>query len=325
MIQTSEEPQGVDLFLPAAYDLVWTGAVLAVLVALGAAVVLAVRAATRTPSLHGLAGDDPVRRAARRHATTVSVAAATAAVLAGAVVAQAVTTAVGGLAEGVLVGLSPAVVGLTFLGAHAVGERTWPRQRTAVRAATLRPRTVDDVAPRGLRRLTWSLGALVVLLAGVGALTAGDDGRSVTRVLGDTTSTASPYPGEFYGVWLALAAVLLVAGAEGVLRLVARRPAVAQVDETWDVALRRASAHRVLRGAQLALGLTAAGTVGVGANAAARAGYPGAVVLVVAAVGLALAAVAVVVQPAPEPDDRADERADGRTGVPTAGAGRAAR
>ncbi|ARU52296.1 hypothetical protein CBR64_13335 [Cellulosimicrobium cellulans] len=310
LIQTSDGPQGVDLFLPATYDLAWTGAVLALVVALGVAVVLAVRAATRTPepSLRGLATEDPVRRAARRHATTVSVAAMTAALLAGAVVTQAAATSVGGLAEGVLVGLSPAVVGLAFLGAHAVGERTWPRQRTSVRAATLRPRTVADVAPRCLRRLSWSLGALVVVLAAVGALTAGDDGRSVTRVLGDTASTASPYPGAFYGAWLALAAVLLVAGAEGVLRLVARRPAVAQVEETWDVGLRRASAHRVLRGTQLALGLTAAGMLGVGANAAARAGYPGAVVLVVVAVGLALAAIAVVVRPAPDPDAWADER-----------------
>lgn len=311
LIQTSEGPQGADLFLPAAYDLAWTGAVLAVLVALGVAVVLAVRAATRAPEpwLQGLATEDPVRRAARRHATTVSVAAVTAALLVGAVVAQAAATSVGGLAEGVLVGLSPAVVGLTFLGAHAVGERTWPRQRTSVRAATLRPRTVADVAPRGLRRLTWSLGTLVVLLAVVGALTASDDGRSVTRVLGDSTSTASPYPGAFYGAWLALAAVLVVTGAEGVLRLVARRPAVAQVDEAWDVGLRRTSAHRVLRGAQLALGLTAAGMLGTGANAAARVGYPGAVVLVVVAVGLALAAIAVVVRAAPDPDAWADAHA----------------
>ncbi|MFH6691307.1 hypothetical protein QVL82_21080, partial [Cellulosimicrobium funkei] len=127
------------MFLPAAYDLLWSVVALAVLAGVGALVVLVVRALTRepAPALHGLADGDPVRRAARRHATTVSVAAATAAALVGAVLVQAVTTAVGGLAEGVLVGLSPALVGLAFLGAHAVGERTWPRQRTAVRAATL--------------------------------------------------------------------------------------------------------------------------------------------------------------------------------------------
>src|SRR5690606_29464764 len=295
---TTEQPPAVDLFLPAAYDVLWSGAVVAALATLALVVVLAVRAVARPPgpTLADVAGADPVRRAARRHATTVSVAAVAAAVLAGAALTQAVTDVVGGLAEGVLVGLAPAVGGLT-----------WPRPRTAVRAATLRPRTAADVAPRGLRRLTWSLAALVVLLAVVGGLTAGADGRSVTRVAGDVTSTAGPYPGWFYGTWLALAAVLLVAGAEGVLRLVARRPAVAQVDAAWDMGLRRASAHRVLRGTQLALGLTAAGTLGVGANAAARAGYPGAVVLVVVAVVLAVAAVAVVVRPAPDPDASADE------------------
>jgi hypothetical protein len=303
----TEEPGGVALFLPAGYDLVWSVVALAALAGVGALVVLVVRALTRepAPALHGLADEDPVRRAARRHATTVSVAAATAAALVGAVLVQAVTTAVGGLAEGVLVGLSPALVGLAFLGAHAVGERTWPRQRTAVRAATLRPRTVADVAPRGLRRLTWALGALVLVLTAVGGLTAGADGRSVTRVLGDVTSTAGPYPGWFYGVWLAAGAVLLVAGAEGVLRLVARRPAVPRVEPGWDVALRRASAHRVLRGTQLALGLTAAGTLAYGANAAARAGYPGAVVLVAVAVAIALVAIAVGVRPAPDPDAEA--------------------
>ncbi|MFI2702475.1 hypothetical protein [Cellulosimicrobium composti] len=306
---TTEQPPAVDLFLPAAYDVLWSGAVVAALATLALVVVLAVRAVARSsgPTLADVAGADPVRRAARRHATTVSVAAVAAAVLAGAALTQAVTDVVGGLAEGVLVGLAPAVVGLALLGAHAVGELTWPRPRTAVRAATLRPRTAADVAPRGLRRLTWSLAALVVLLAVVGGLTAGADGRSVTRVAGDVTSTAGPYPGWFYGTWLALAAVLLVAGAEGVLRLVARRPAVAQVDAAWDMGLRRASAHRVLRGTQLALGLTAAGTLGVGANAAARAGYPGAVVLVVVAVVLAVATVAVVVRPAPDPDASVEE------------------
>src|SRR5690606_41686465 len=97
--------------------------------------------------------------------------------------------------------------------------------------------------PRGLLRLPCALAAVGARLAVVGGLTAGADGRSVTRVAGDVTSTAGPYPGWFYGTWLALAAVLLVAGAEGVLRLVARRPAVAQVDAARDMGLRRASAH----------------------------------------------------------------------------------
>ncbi|WP_454041314.1 hypothetical protein [Cellulosimicrobium sp. Marseille-Q8652] len=244
---------------------------------------------------------DPVREAARRHAGIVAGSAAAAGVLTGIVAAQA-TTVVDGLAEGVLLGLTPALVGLAFLAVHAVGERTWPRQGETVRSASLQPRSVADVAPAGLRRLTWGLAAAILVLAAVGALTAGDDGRSVTRVAGDVTSTASPYPGAFYGVWLALGAVLLLAGSESVLRLVARRPAVALVSSAWDVALRRLSAHRVLRGVQLALALTAAGMLFYGGNAAARTGYPGAVVLAVVGALLALGSLAVVVRAAPDPD-----------------------
>jgi hypothetical protein len=311
-VQTLAQSGGPSLFLPAAYDLLWSSVVLVVLagaVVLATVVVRAlVRRGPRTASLHDLAAGDPVRRAARRHAGTVAGGAAALAVLVGIVGSQAVAS-VDGLAEGVLVGLSPALVALAFLAAHAVGERTWPSQRTVVRSATLSRRTVDDVAPHPLRRLTWGLGALVVLLAVVGGLTAGDDGRSVTRVAEATTSTASPYPGAFYGVWIALGALVVLAASEGVLRLVARRPAVPHVGARWDVALRRLSAHRVLRGVQLALGLTAAGMLGTGASAAARVGYPGAVVLVGVAAVLALGAIAVVVQPAPDPDAWADDDA----------------
>lgn len=309
-VQTLTQIGDRSLFVPAAYDLVWSAVVLLVVAGVVTAVVLVVRAllrgTSRPASLHDLADGDPVRRAARRHAGAVAGGAAALAVLVGIVGSQAVA-AVDGLAEGVLVGLSPALVALAFLAAHAVGERTWPSQRTAVRSATLQRRTVDDVAPRFLRRLTWGLGVLVVILVAVGAVTAGDDGRSVTRVAESSTSTASPYPGAFYGVWLAIGAVAVVAATEGVLRLVARRPAVPHVDVRWDVALRRLSAHRVLRGAQLALGLTGAGVLFLGASAAARVGYPGAVVLVGVAVLLALVAVGVLVRPAPDPDSWADD------------------
>lgn len=301
-----KEPAGTELFLPAGYDVVWSALALVLLAGFVAAVVLVARALARTgprvPRLHDLVAADPVRRAARRHGVTVSALAVGAATLVGIVTAQSVA-GVDGLAEGVLTGLTPAIVGAAFLGTHAVGELTWPRQRTAVRAATLQARSVRDVTPRGLRLLTWALGGLVLALVVIGGLTAGADGRSVTRVRVDGWSTAGPYPGWFYGAWLALAAVVLVAGSEGVLRLVARRPAVPRVASAWDLALRRTSAHRVLRGVQLALAVTAAGTLGVGANAAARAGYAGAASLVAVAVALALAGLWVAVQPAPDPDE----------------------
>jgi len=286
----------------------WNGPALPVLgglVALALLVAWALARATRpVPVLRGASADDPVRRAARRHADVVAGWAVAAGALAALAVVQA-TSVVDGLAEGVLVGLAPALVGAAFLGVHAVGELTWPSPRTAVRSASLQPRGPADVAPRGQRRLAGALGGLVLVLAAVGALTAGADGRSVTRVTADVTSTASPYPGAFYGAWLALGAIVLVGAGEGVLRLVARRPAVAQVGGAWDLALRRLSAHRVVRGVQVPLALTAAGMLFYGANAAARAGYPGAAVLVVVAVALALAGLALAVRPAPDPDAEA--------------------
>lgn len=293
-------------------DAFWNGPALPVLGGLVALVVLVVcvlvRATRPSPRVASLG--DPVRAAARRHADVVAGGAVAAGVLAALAVAQA-TSVVDGLAEGVLVGLAPALVGAAFLAVHAVGELTWPSPRTVVRSASLQPRRAADVAPRGQRRLARALGALVLVLAAVGALTAGEDGRSVTRVTADVTSTASPYPGAFYGAWLALGAVVLVGAGEGVLRLVAQRPAVAQVGGAWDLALRRLSAHRVLRGVQVPLALTAAGMLFYGANAAARAGYPGAAVLVVVAVALALAGIALAVRPAPDPDAAVAPAPDG--------------
>ncbi|WP_455604650.1 hypothetical protein [Cellulosimicrobium funkei] len=63
----SEEPDGVDLFFPAAYDLLWSVVALAALAGVGALVVLAVRALKRepAPALPELADGDPERSAAQ--------------------------------------------------------------------------------------------------------------------------------------------------------------------------------------------------------------------------------------------------------------------
>jgi hypothetical protein len=45
-----EEPAGIDLFLPAGYDLVWSALVLVLLAGLATAVVLVIRALTRRAS-----------------------------------------------------------------------------------------------------------------------------------------------------------------------------------------------------------------------------------------------------------------------------------
>lgn len=196
---------------------------------------------------------------ARRHAALVG--GASWATLA--VVAVALPPAVPfGRDQGIVLACAPAVAGVVALLVAAVGERTWPRPDSPVRRASLTRRTAKDVAPRALATLVgaWAAGLLAVLAAA--ALTAGDDGRTLTvRHDASSTSGAGPYPGAPYGVPLtAVVAVLLVATAL-TLHLVARRPAVAGVSTADDVALRRASARRVLAAVQLVVGGTLAGVL----------------------------------------------------------------
>src|SRR5674476_1558364 len=108
-----------------------------------------------------------------------------------------------------------------------------------------------------------------------------------------------PYAGWPYGVPLIVVTALLVAATEGVLWLVARRPAVIDADPDYDAASRRLSAHRVLRGTQLLLAGSLAGVlvvsgVGVVMVDADSVGIGVAVSLlgyVIAAVGVGLAIV----------------------------------
>ena len=207
-------------------------------------------------------------QAARRHAAVVHAVALgclVGAMVAGpAVVAQVAT----GPVQGVYLGLVPAVAGLTFAAVHALGELTWPRPSGMVRRAPLTRRTSGDVAPGWLRRVLWGWAALaVVTLVGCGL--AADGGRAISRSVSGGSSSSGPFPGWYFGVPLLVAVVVVVVAAEGVLRLVADRPVVSDADPRWDGALRRLSAHRVLRGAQLVLAWTTAGVLVV-AGAAVR-------------------------------------------------------
>jgi hypothetical protein len=231
-----------------------------VLVALLAALVAAL-APRRQPAtdLTDVVTSPAAHARARRHAGVVAAIAWGAL----AVVAAALPAAApAGAAGGVLLGSVPAAAGTAFLLAAAVGERTWPRPTGARRRASLVPRTARDVAPRALRvaLATWTATLLLVLL-GTG-LTATADGRSVSRTLdAQLTAEAGPYPGPPYAVPLALGALLVAAGAAGVLHLVARRPAVEGVSTADDDALRVASGGRVLAGVQLVVGATLAGVL----------------------------------------------------------------
>ncbi len=150
-------------------------------------------------------------------------------------------------------GITALLVPITFGVVHtvvlAIGELTWPRPEGAVRRARLVHRGLLDAAPRWLVRLA----ALAVALATVtlvgGALLADPDGRSFTYgdPFVDGLATASPFPGSFYGLAAGGGLLVLALAAAVALWIVANRPAVATDDEGIETALRRASAHRVLR------------------------------------------------------------------------------
>ncbi|MFP5371149.1 MAG: hypothetical protein ACLGI3_10430 [Actinomycetes bacterium] len=189
--------------------------------------------------------------AGRRHAVRT----AGAAVLLGALAAVHVGAAqLGNVSPGGL-GITTLLVPITFGVVHnlvlAAGELTWPRPRSEVRRARLVHRGLLDAAPRRLlRTAVVALPMAAVTLVG-GALLADPDGRSFSyrweAAGGIGRSTASPFPGSFYGIPAGVGLLVLALVTVLALWIVANRPAVATADDAIETALRRASAHRVLR------------------------------------------------------------------------------
>ena len=153
----------------------------------------------------------------------------------------------GGL--GVTALLIPITFGVVHTLVLAAGELTWPRPQGEVRRARLVHRGLLDAAPRWLVRMVWVAVALAVVTLVGGALLADADGRSFTygNPFASGLATASPFPGPFYGLPAGIGLLGLALAAAVALWLVANRPAVATEDEGIETALRRASAHRVLR------------------------------------------------------------------------------
>jgi hypothetical protein len=188
--------------------------------------------------------------AARRHASLSAVAAV--ALGGAAAVGTALVTSLPGVLTGPgRYGLAALLVPLTFGTAHSavllLGELTWPRPEGNVRRARLVRRGLVDAAPRLFVRAGTAAAALTVLTLVGGALLADSSGRGFSYRSGALGGTATPFPGPFYGLpaGVGLAVLGLLAGA--VLWIVANRPAVATGDDRIEAALRRASAHRVLR------------------------------------------------------------------------------
>ncbi|WP_138759983.1 hypothetical protein [Modestobacter altitudinis] len=202
--------------------------------------------------------------AARQHASwtalTAVVVAAAAALAAG---ATSPFTGDGPASLGIAALLVPVTFGVVHTAVLALGELTWPRPQGPLRRARLVRRGLLDAAPRWLVRLAGGtvVGAAVTLV--LGAVLAEDDGRSVSLRSADgmLTGTASPFPGWTYGGPAALGLLALTALTIGALRVVATRAAVVTTDERAESALRRASAHRVLRGAVGSALVTTSGLV----------------------------------------------------------------
>lgn len=186
-----------------------------------------------------------------------------------------ITALAPGPTEGLYLGLLPAAAGLAFVAAQAIGELTWPRPTGSLRRAPLTRRTAHDVAPHWLRRVTRSWAALITATL-VACGLAAHDGRQITRTFADGAASAGPFPGWFYGVPLLIAVGFLLVTAEAVLHLIARRPAVMEAAPEWDLGLRRLSAQRLLRGAQLTLGWTASGILVIAGAAVRNVGANGA-------------------------------------------------
>ena len=232
-----------------------------------ALVVLLVLAVTSRPD--GEIG--PATAAARRHAVTGGVLAVVAAV--GAVAGwAALARSVDGLGAGRLL----AAVFLVAACAHtlvlALTEVTWPRPTGTRRSGLLVRRRVTDVLPRPALMAAAVLAGAVVVTGLVGTAVADGTGRSLTRAWDGQdglvgSSSAGPFPGAFFVVPVLAGLVALVALVALALHLVVSRPAVTAADIATDTALRRAGAHRVLRGAASGAGLTLAGLLLTAGNA----------------------------------------------------------
>jgi hypothetical protein len=165
------------------------------------------------------------------------------------------------LSDAIRLATTPALAGTAVILASAVAERTWPRPEGAVRTASLARRPA--VGSRHLRRALWVASALAALLLGIGAATATPDGQGLERTWTDGAASHGPYPGAPYGLPIAAAIVLLIASTVLALRLVDSRPALGVGHQILDVAIREASAVRVLRGAVFGTTATAAGLLQV--------------------------------------------------------------
>lgn len=185
---------------------------------------------------------------------------------------------------GLLAALGPSLAGLVFLVVMGVGEATWRRPSGTERAAHLARRPLFSRAQSWAARALWAWATLLGLAVATFGVIAEPDGRSIGNASLDGCvvdgvpvpcdgAASGPFPGWPYGLPVLLGTAAVLAGTLGVLYLVARRPAVRGTSTTDDELLRTVSATRVVRGAQLAIGITLAGVTFFAGATAVNAGW----------------------------------------------------
>lgn len=180
---------------------------------------------------------------------------------------------------GLLGALSLTAGAVIFLAIHYVGQHTWPRPVGHIRQASLRRRSVRQLAG-GRAVLLLTNAAVITCALVVFGLTADTSGRAVPHLItpeaaaqGSLGGAAGPYPGWPYALPLLGAIAVVLLATFLVLRLIARRPAVAGTRDADDHALRLTSARRVLGGAQLFLGGTSAAVLLVATMSLSSSGW----------------------------------------------------
>jgi hypothetical protein len=270
-----------------------------VVLALAVAVGVAVTAARRA----GRSSEATVT-AARRHGLAVAVLGPVAGIVTVVLLVGAGLDAGHGFpgAVGDAMALAPLAYALAHTIVLLLGELTWPGPRGRVRRARLVRRRLSDVAPQRLTRVLAGGTAMLVTLLAVGTALAAPDGRSLVHRDGPYLRTAGPWPGWHYGRPITVELVLLVLVVAATLWVVVNRPAVATADDRIEEALRRTSAHRVLRGAAAGVLVVVGGLVTAAGGALDSVnGLPDPLPLVLMLVGdlVALAGIVVLVLPAP--------------------------
>lgn len=186
-------------------------------------------------------------------------------------IAAVVTTlalTVGGLGAnlfgpGLAAAVAPAASAIVFLLAICLSELTIRRSETPTRTAQVTARRVRDLLPRGPLALALLALALLgsVLVGGV-MLGSADDlgraGRSLSATCTDAAGTVTgnqshgPWPGSYYAIPIAVAALIAIALSAITLAVISRRPSPGTESTSLDLVLRQWSGRDVLHALALA-------------------------------------------------------------------------